>query len=206
MNIARINSLSVTLTLAICTAFTTAACADDEAEATPGGAAGAAHGSGQEDASGGEAMAFAGCSKGALEEDLEGDAELAGPGVDPETGQLTPGSYLIASTYLALKPEKIERALGLGGPVVDSLFGLHGFVAFSTTSSRSCAVLRTLTVWESEEDLLAFVASPAHTSAMAAISELSRGGSNTAAWDGTEQDATWERGAELLARETSGDR
>src|SRR6185369_8907297 len=111
---------------------------------------------------------------------------------------------MVASTYLALKPEQVEHALGLGGPVVDSLFSMHGFVAFSTVSSPSCAALRTLTVWESEEDMLAFVASPAHVTAMAAISELSRGSSNTVAWDGTEQDATWDRGAELLARETSG--
>jgi heme-degrading monooxygenase HmoA len=209
MNVACIKSLSVTLTLVICTALSTAACADDETEPTHVGPADAGNVAGTGnggDAGDARATPFEGCSKGMLEADLEGDAALAGPGVDPETGQLTPGSYLVASTYLALKPEKIERALELGGPVVDSLFGLHGFVAFSTTSSRSCAVLRTLTVWESEEDLLAFVGSPAHVSAMAAISDLSRGSSNTVAWDGTEQDATWDRGAEFLARETSGDR
>jgi heme-degrading monooxygenase HmoA len=69
---------------------------------------------------------------------------------------------------------------------------MTGFVAFSTTESSSCATMRTLTVWQSEEDLLAFVTSPAHVAAMSEVSELSRGSSNTTAWAGNEKDATWE--------------
>jgi heme-degrading monooxygenase HmoA len=130
---------------------------------------------------------------------------LAGPGVDPQTGALEPGSYSIATTYLALKPEKVERALELGNPVVQSLFTMKGFVAFSTTASASCATLRTLTIWQSEEDMMNFVVSPAHLEAMPEIADLSRGTSNTVSWEGSEQDANWERAAELLASETSGD-
>jgi heme-degrading monooxygenase HmoA len=209
MNRYRISSLPVACTLAISTLLSTGACADDEPESnrsTAGAAQAASSGTAGAGGGGDEQSPFAACSKGALEADLEGDAALAGPGVDAETGKLEPGSYLVASTYLALEPAQVERALGLGGPVVESLFDMPGFVAFSTLSSRSCAALRTLTVWQSEEDMLAFVASPAHVAAMAVVSELSRGSSNTVAWDGTEQDATWERGAEFLARETSGDR
>lgn len=170
------------------TALASSACADDEPKPNDGSTA--------------TDSAFAKCSQGALESDRGDDTALAGPGIDPATGQLAAGDYQIATTYLALQPNKAARALELGGAVVQSLFGMHGFVAFSTTQSNSCATLRTLTVWETEEDMLAFVTSPAHAAAMSEVSELSRGSSNTTAWKGSEKDATWERAAGYLAAET----
>lgn len=187
--------------------FATACGTDDNDDAARG--SGGSSGFGGANNSGGKATSdpFASCSKAVLESDRpSGDQALAGPGVDPQTGALKPGSYLIATTYLALKPDKVMRALEFGGPVVESLFTMKGFVAFSTTASSTCASLRTLTVWASEEDMLAFVVSPAHLKAMPEISDLSRGTSNTIAWEGSEQEATWERAADQLAAEASGDR
>jgi heme-degrading monooxygenase HmoA len=206
-----VNKQSFGLTLGLGLALLATACAGDgdgspaRAAAGSGGTSGAPGGT---SGGGGSASdAFAGCSKGLLESDREEDSDvaLAGPGVDPETGALKSGSYLIATTYLAVKPEKIARALELGGPVVQSLFTMQGFVAFSSTASVSCATLRTLTIWESEEDMLNFVVSRAHLEAMAEISDLSRGTSNTVSWQGSEQDTSWERAAALLASESSGD-
>ena len=178
------------LALAALTALASAACSDDEPKSP---------------AKDSSANTFGNCSRGVLESDRGDDLALAGPGVDPETGRLAAGNYLVATTYLALKPDKADRALELGGPVVESLFAMKGFVAFSTTQSSSCATLRTLTIWQSEEDMLTFVTSPAHVTAMSAISELSRGTSNTIAWEGSEKDASWERAAKYLAAETGGD-
>lgn len=173
------------------TAFACTACADNEADPSGNGEA--------------TPDAFSACSSGELESDRGDDAALVGPGIDPETGQLAAGSYLIATTYLALKPDKAARALELGGPVVQSLFAMQGFVAFSTTQSNSCAALRTLTIWQSEEDMLTFVMSPAHLEAMSAVSEVSRGTSRTFAWEGSEKEATWERAANHLAADPGAD-
>ena len=79
------------------------------------------------------ADAFAHCSSGVLESDRGDDLALAGPGVDPETGRLAAGNYLVSTTYLALEPERTSRALELSGPVIQSLFEMKGFVAFSTS-------------------------------------------------------------------------
>ena len=148
---------------------------------------------------------FASCSKGALEPDITTTLELAGPGVDPSSGVLTPGEYHISATYLALKSGKEALANQLAGPVIEELFGMAGLVAVATSRSSSCASLRTLTVWESEEAMFAFVASPAHVRAMAQTLELSRGTSNTIAWKGNAGSATWQEAARQLKAEAGGE-
>ena len=148
---------------------------------------------------------FADCSKKTLEADKQ-DQQLAGPGVDPDTGALAPGHYVISSTYLAMVPEQSEHAQQLGGAVIQSLPSMQGLVASGFASSTSCATLRTLTVWQSEEDMVAFVSSPAHAAAMAQTSTLSRGSiSNVISWEGDETNATWEEAAKQLAKQTGGD-
>jgi heme-degrading monooxygenase HmoA len=171
------------------TAFASAGCADEARSGTEGEPA---------------ADAFAHCSSGVLESDRGDDLALTGPGVDPKTGRLAAGNYLVSTTYLALEPERTSRALELSGPVIQTLFEMKGFVAFSTSQSNDCAALRTLTIWESEEDMVAFVVSPAHRAAMSEVAELSRGTSKTLAWEGSEKDATWERAASYLAAEPGG--
>ena len=148
---------------------------------------------------------FAACSKAVLEQDIGHDSALVGPGVDQKSGQIAPGSYFIATTYLALKPDQVDAALELGQPIVESLASMHGFVAFSLTQSASCASLRTLTVWQTEEDMMAFVVSPAHLKAMPRISALSRGTSNTVGWEASETDATWSQAIAHLGQGTTED-
>ncbi|HTN92546.1 MAG TPA: antibiotic biosynthesis monooxygenase [Sorangium sp.] len=174
-------------------------CADDRdgASSASEGAAGGPNG--------GAGAPFDGCSKGELEPDRVGDLELTGPGVDAGTGALKPGSYVISTTYLALKPEMAQKASDLAEPVVEALFTMEGFVALAAGRSSSCAALRTLTVWESEQDMFAFVGSPAHVRAMGQSSSLSRGTSNVISWEGSEREATWEEAAKRLGSEAGGD-
>ena len=172
-------------------------CASDDAQ--PSNAASAGSSSNQ-------FAEFAACSKAVLEQDLGQDTALVGPGVDQKSGQLAPGSYFIATTYLALKPDQVDAALELGQPIVESLASMHGFVAFSLTQSATCASLRTLTVWQTEEDMMAFVVSPAHLKAMPRISSLSRGTSNTVGWQANETDATWSQAIAHLGQGTNEDR
>jgi heme-degrading monooxygenase HmoA len=148
---------------------------------------------------------FAGCSKGELEPDVVIETPLTGPGVDAETGELGPGRFVIASTYLAVDPEQIEQAQQLGGAVLETLPQSKGLVAFSLTQSQSCASLRTLTVWETEEDMLQFVMSPAHVEAMSKVGQVSRGSSDTVSWQGPAGDAAWSLAAERLGAEQGGE-
>jgi heme-degrading monooxygenase HmoA len=148
---------------------------------------------------------YADCVKGELESDMATSLPLAGPGVKPDTGELSPGTYVVATTYLALQPGKLDTAIELAGPVVENAFTLPGFVAVTLAGSGGCNSLRTITVWDSEEAMFAFVASPAHTRAMAQTSAISRGTSNTITWDGSDSTVTWEEAARQLGLEEGGD-
>lgn len=148
---------------------------------------------------------YADCAKGEIESDIATSLPLAGPGVDPDTGELSPGNYLVATTYLALQPDKMETAIELSGPTIEHVFTLPGFVGVTIAGSAACNSLRTITIWESEEAMFAFVASPAHTRAMAQTSVVSRGTSNTITWDGDEKSVTWQEAARQLGQEEDGD-
>jgi heme-degrading monooxygenase HmoA len=147
---------------------------------------------------------FTGCSQGIVESDSSSDVPLNGPGIDPMTGSVTPGQYVIATTYLALVPSQTVNAKELGGAVIASLPTMSGLVAVGVTSSKACASLRTLTVWKSEEDMMAFVMSDAHANAMAQISTLSRGTSNLISWEGNETDVSWAAALAHLASTKGG--
>ncbi len=173
---------------ALAMALPTASCSDDDSNG--GGGAG----SGGEAAlggSGGADDAFPGCVKGEIEADFVEDTPLVGPGVDQETGLLAEGNYFIATTYLAMKPDVLDHVMELAGPTINTLVASDGFVAMSTARSESCLSLRTLTVWQSEEQMYEFVASEAHSAAMSEMSDLNRGTSGTLSWQGTEADASW---------------
>jgi heme-degrading monooxygenase HmoA len=178
----------------------TASCSDDS---SGGGGAGGENALG---GAGGAADAFPGCSKGELEADFLEDTPLVGPGVDQDTGVLAEGSYFIAATYLAMEPGVLDRVMELSGPTINTLVASEGFVAMSTARSESCLSLRTLTVWESEEAMFEFVASPAHSAAMSEMSELSRGSSSTLSWQGSAADASWEVALEKLGAGAGADK
>jgi hypothetical protein len=195
------HTLSCGLALgALALALPVASCSDD------GGPGGAGAGGEAAQGGGGENDAYPNCKKGEMEADFVEDTPLAGPGVDPETGALVEGSYFIATTYLAMKPGTLETVMELSGPVIGELTASPGFVAVSTANSSSCLALRTLTVWESEEQMFEFVAGPAHNAAMGEMHELSRGTSNTISWQGPAADVDWEVVIEKLGAEEGGDK
>ena len=105
-----------------------------------------------------------------------------GPAVNTETGQpVIPAGSIVATTYLQLRPDPTsQRTFGeVGGRVFDALFTSRGLLAVATVTSNQCAVARTITVWESEEAMIGFVTSEAHSEAMLRVGEMSRGGSIT---------------------------
>ncbi|NUP04784.1 MAG: hypothetical protein HOW73_01855 [Polyangiaceae bacterium] len=184
--------------LAMIALLALAACGDDETGSGGQGGEGGGGGSGGQDA-------FANCHKGDLETDLADDMPMMGPGIDPDTGELAPGTYYVATTYLALNPEKRERLGEVSGPVIESLQTSAGLIAVITSQSESCQSFRTMTVWQSEEDMMTFVTGAAHAAAMAETSELSRGTSNTISWEGDASTANWEEAATRLGAEPGGD-
>jgi heme-degrading monooxygenase HmoA len=139
---------------------------------------------------------FAGCVRGSLESDLEA-SPLAGPGV--REGALEPGDYVVSSTYLQIKLGKNARLQELSAPILDDLGSRAGLVALSLGNSRTCNVARTLTVWRDDAAMLEFVIGDAHSTAVQAVSELSRGGSVVTHWSGDEKTASWKSAAEHLA-------
>ena len=126
------------------------------------------------------------CISTALESDFVVDVPLSGPGVDPNSGELiipASGPVVAATTYLRLKNTEagLQRFDELSGPVVQDLqqrFG-SGLLAFSFASSTLCNVRRTLTIWQSEADMMGFVTGDAHLDAIRNVGDISRGGSIT---------------------------
>jgi hypothetical protein len=143
-----------------------------------------------------QADAFADCTRGRLEADLNA-APLAGPGV--RDGALEPGEYILSSTYLQLKPDKQPRFQELLGPIETDLGSRDGVVALSFGGSPACGTARTLSVWRDDAAMFAFVASEAHSAAARAVGEISRGGSVVTHWTGDQSSATWETAARQLA-------
>lgn len=146
-----------------------------------------------------------GCVRGTIEPDHTTFGPLAGPGVDPATGQLRPppagSAYVVSSTYLALRGEPAaQQAFGqLMGPIDQTLRTQAGLVAIQLGTSMSCGTARTLTVWASEDAMYAFVASPAHVDAIRRVNEVSRGESMVTHWTATTTAAvTWAEAAAQL--------
>ena len=141
----------------------------------------------------------ASCQRGTLEPDFAA-VPLAGAGVD-ESG-LRAGQYIVSSTYLQLNPDARHTFDQLIGPVLEDLQTRDGLLALSLGQSEACVALRTLAVWRDDAAMIAFVTSPAHTAAMAGVTDVSRGGSVVTHWAGDEGSARWAVAAEELgARE-----
>jgi len=142
-------------------------------------------------------LAFAGCDRGALETDFVA-MPLAGPAV--RAGALPPGEYLVSTTYLALDPAAEPQQLfnELITPVVTDLQTRAGLLALSLGQSEACSAARTLAVWQDDLAMLSFVASPAHTAAMARVTDISRGGSTVTHWLGDEASVDWASAARRI--------
>ena len=105
----------------------------------------------------------------------------------------------MSSTYLQLKPAQQGRFQELLEPIETDLASRDGVVALSFGGSPACGTARTLAVWRDEAAMFAFVTGEAHSAAVSAIDELSRGGSVVTHWAGDESSATWEAAAAQLA-------
>jgi heme-degrading monooxygenase HmoA len=134
--------------------------------------------------------ALASCVRGTLEPDFRA-LPLAGPAVT--AGALRPGQYVISSTYLQLAQDAAAQRLfqELLAPVRADLETRSGLAALSLGQSESCAVARTLAVWDDDAAMIAFVGSPAHAAAVARATGISRGGSVVTHWTGDEASANW---------------
>lgn len=147
---------------------------------------------------------FAGCAATKLASDQQLDP-AQGPAVDPQTGAVSvPAGAIVSTTYLTLKPDDAayQRFGQLIDPVIGTLQQSPGLLAVSTGGSMACRELRTLTVWESEAAMMAFVMSDAHMAAMMATGEISRGQSRTMSWTAQAGALSWEQ---AIARFTDHD-
>lgn len=137
------------------------------------------------------------CTKDSLEADgLDSD----------ELTTLPAGQYVISTTYLRLPHTKsaLKRFNELVAPMTDELKAQQGLVRVTTRLSSSCNTARTLSVWKSELEMYRFVSGPSHAKAMGAVTQVSRGGSVTTHWAGSQADATWQKATQMLAADTDG--
>jgi hypothetical protein len=143
---------------------------------------------------------LSGCTRGTLESDLQA-APLEGPGVSD--GVLTPGEYVVSSTYLQIGTDAASRQLfeQLVAPVTAELQVRPGLLALSFGSSESCGTVRTLSVWEDDVAMLGFVTSTAHANAMARVTDISRGGSVVTHWTGGAATVNWPDAAQRLGED-----
>lgn len=168
-----------TTPLLLCVAFLAAACgAGAEADALP-------------------PIDESACSKDRLEADGRDSALLEA---------LPPGQYVVGTTYLRLRLSRsaIERFRQLSQAMEEELRANPGLVRVVTRTAGSCNTARTLSVWKTEADMYRFVGGAAHARAMAAVGEVSRGGSVTTHWNGSEAEATWEVATRKLAEDNDG--
>ena len=100
---------------------------------------------------------------------------------DPDKGGLVDSlqtEYVVAATRAVVKPERDEDFMSLGLNVVAQVASQSGMIAYAT-GEGSCGDRFTLSIWENEEAMYAFVTSGAHASAMAQSAELVHEGSTT---------------------------
>lgn len=143
------------------------------------------------------------CRADALEPDIMYAAPLAGPGVAEDGTIAAPAAgkrYAISSTYLRQKRDEPsqKRFQTLMAPMAMQLSSQPGLVALQLSFSEKCLSARTLTVWQDEAAMVGFVMSDSHQAAIAAIGDVSRGGSIALHWLGSEQDATWDKATAKL--------
>lgn len=178
----------VSLLLALPACSTLNACsASSSAPPTPDG------GSGAQDAA---APALAECRADVVQKDLMSQSPEGadkppvapywfGPSVDRASGKpnVPPGA-LVATTYLQLRADaNAQQKFGeLSGPVAATLMTPDGPLAAMLSFSPGCGIARTISVWKDESSLMRFVSSDAHGKAVAAVSQVSRGGSITTHW------------------------
>ena len=118
-----------------------------------------------------------------------------GPGADASGALVaTPpaSGWIVAGTYLRIDPAGRAELDGHLGALIPALMASPGLVALSLTMSAECGTARTLSVWQDEASMMAFVMSAEHVAAMASVSNISRGGTVTEHWVAHDvADAQW---------------
>lgn len=153
----------------------TVGCGDD----TSGGGGSAQGGEaavGGEAATGGGGAAALDPHYACVEANLIEARKLSGPGFDAEQGGFlgaTSASYVVSTTQIYVPKEKQGPFLGLATAVSTQLEATDGLVAYALGYDSGCEVNRTLSVWESEEKMYAFVGSDAHLEAMSQTTDVS---------------------------------
>jgi hypothetical protein len=141
------------------------------------------------------------CRAASREEDFAVDGDL-GPQGDPANWGELPPDAIVSTTYLRmLATPEAQQAFGEAtGPVAAELSApAAGLMGLSFASSEACGTVRTLSVWATEEDQIAFVTGPAHGAAMTRIGDISRGGSVTMSWSVSELgEVSWEAVVDAL--------
>lgn len=138
------------------------------------------------------------CRRDVVESDIS-ESAWRGPGLT-EDGRIPPGSYVMSTTYLRLQDgwgttfTFWRHIASIGVALQDQ----PGLVGWTTASSSLCNTQRTLAVWKDEKAMVDFVIGDAHTAAVEAIGDMSRGGSITQHWPGTEADAVWAKARQEL--------
>lgn len=145
------------------------------------------------------------CARGTLEPDLTFLSPMAGPAVNPATGEIAaPGGagYVVSSTYLALRAEPAaqQRFGQLMGAISQALQTQPGLLALQLGTSASCGTARTFAVWSTSDAMFAYVTGAAHGAAVNAVAEVSRGDSIVTHWAATSaSQVTWQAAAARLA-------
>jgi len=194
------NGIAMTLG-AICLLGASASCADEAEPGEQARAAGVSSAGDGAEASqqtvGSRDAASGDCQRGTLESDFE-PTPLAGAGV--KDGALVAGNYVISTTYLQLEQEPLaqQRFGQVVAAIMTDLKSRDGLLAVSLGTSASCGSARTLSVWRDELAMLAFVAGDAHSRAIGAVSQLSRGGSIVTHWLGDTSQISWQSAAEHI--------
>ncbi len=127
---------------------------------------------------------------------------LVGPGYDPAMGGLVDPqeTYIVSATQILVRPEKQQEFFEVASAVAAELDQSEGMVAYSLAIEPTCGFSRTISVYRSQEAMIGFVASEAHSMAMERSNELGITGKVTH-WEmsADEFPPTWDHAREHLA-------
>jgi quinol monooxygenase YgiN len=127
---------------------------------------------------------------------------LVGPGYDPAMGGLVDPqeTYIVSATQILVRPEKQQEFFEVASQVSAELDQSEGMVAYALAIEPTCGFSRTISVYRSQESMIGFVASEAHSMAMQRSNELGITGKVTH-WEmsADEFPPTWETAREHLA-------
>lgn len=111
------------------------------------------------------------------EADLQLVRPLSGPGFDEEGAMIDPqqATYVVSTTVAYATEEQQSDFFAVLGPVMQQLDGTEGLLGYALASGEACGSYRTISVWESDEAMFAFVVAGAHAVAMEEAPNVSVG-------------------------------